>query len=54
MSTITKKAVYAKYGIEFSNGKIMSPVGSISELLKEGNGKTGKQVYTFSMLQAMP
>lgn len=50
MSTITKKAIYAKYGIEFSNGKIMSPVGSISELLKEGNGKTGKQVYTFSML----
>lgn len=50
MSIITKKAVYAKYGIEFNNGKIISPVGNISELLKEGNGKTGKQVYTFSLL----
>lgn len=47
---ITKKAVYAKYGIEYNNDHIVSPVGMITELLKEGNGKTGKQVYTFSIL----
>lgn len=47
---LTKKAIYAKHGIEFSSDKIASPIGLISELLKEGNGKTGKQVYTFSML----
>ena len=47
---LTKKETYAKYGIEFSNNKIISPVGSICELLKEGNDKTGKLVYTFSLL----
>ena len=46
----TKKAVYAKYGIQFINGKILSPIGFICELLKEGNDKTGKLVYTFSLL----
>ena len=46
----TKKEIYAKYGIEFKNDKILSPLGFIPELLKEGNGKTGKQVYTFSIL----
>ena len=46
----TKKAVYAKYGIEFKNGKIVSPIGLICELLKEGNDKTGKLVLTFSLL----
>ena len=46
----TKREVYAKYGIEFIKGKIVSPVGLICELLKEGNDKTGKLVYTFSLL----
>jgi len=47
---ITKKDIYAKYGIEYKDGKVLSPVGWIPELLKEGNEKTGKQVYTFSLL----
>lgn len=47
---ITKKTVYAKHGIEYKDGKIVSPIGLISELLKEGNSKTGKAVYTFSVL----
>lgn len=47
---ITKKDIYAKHGIRFTNGKIVSPVGNICELLKEGNDKTGKAVYTFSIL----
>ena len=46
----SKKEVYAKHGISFENGKIVSPIGSICELLKEGNDKTGKLVYTFSIL----
>lgn len=47
----SKKQVYASYGIEFTkDGKIVSPIGKICELLKEGNSKTGKQVYTFSIL----
>lgn len=47
---VNRKAIYAKYGIEFKNGKILSPVGMICELLKEGNDKTGKLVFTFSIL----
>ena len=49
---LTKKQVYAKYGIEYDSktGKILSPIGYINELLKEGNSKTGKLVYTFSLL----
>ena len=50
MKRITKKDIYKKYGIEFKNNHIVSPVGEISELLKEGNDKTGKLVYTFSIL----
>ena len=46
----SKKQIYSKYGIEFKAGKILSPIGYISELLKEGNGKTGKAVYTWSVL----
>lgn len=48
----TKKQVYASYGIEFNSktGKIVSPIGEICEVLKEGNDKTGKLVYTFSIL----
>lgn len=46
----TKKSIYAKYGIEYKNGKILSPMGWINEILKKGNSKTGKDVYTFSTL----
>ena len=46
----TKAMVYAKYGITFKDGKILSPIGKICELLKEGNDKTGKLVLTFSLL----
>lgn len=47
---MTRKAVYAKFGIVFEGNKILSPIGFIPELLKEGNDKTGKLVYTFSLL----
>lgn len=47
---LTKKQAYANYGIEFKNGHIVSPIGGISEFLKEGNSKTGKMVYTYSLL----
>lgn len=47
---ISKKETYKKYGITFNNGKILSPIGYICELLKEGNEKTGKLVLTFSLL----
>lgn len=46
----SKKQVYAKYGIVYDGKHIVSPIGEISEFLKEGNDKTGKQVYTFSIL----
>lgn len=47
---VTKKQAYAKYGIDFKDGKIISPIGKINEFLKEGNTKTGEEVYTFSLL----
>lgn len=48
---MTKREIYAKYNIELTkDGKVVSPIGNICELLKEGNGKTGKAVYTFSIL----
>ena len=47
---MNKKEVYAKHGITFKNGKILYHDHFISELLKEGNSKTGKRVYTWSML----
>lgn len=50
MARLTKKDIYAKHGITFDGDKILSPVGKISELLKQGNTKTGKAVYTFSIL----
>lgn len=47
----TKKQVYAKYGIQYKSGKIYhNKFGWIPELLKEGNTKTGKAVYTWSTL----
>lgn len=47
---VTKKDIYAKHGITFENGKILSPLGFVCELLKAGNDKTGKKVFTFSLL----
>lgn len=54
-NNITKelKASYNKYGIAISGGKIVSPVGNISPVLKDGNGKTGASVKTFSLLAGM-
>ena len=45
-----KKEIYSKHGITFKNGKILYHGKFIPELLKEGNSKTGKKVYTWSML----
>lgn len=50
MARITKKQIYAKYGIEYKSGKILSPVGEwINPLLPVGtniklNGKPQKGV----------
>ncbi len=54
-SNITKelKAAYARYGIETKGNKIVSPIGLISPVLKDGNTKTGKGVKTFSLLAGM-
>ena len=46
----SKKQIYSNHGIEYKNGKILSPIGWIPELLKKGNSKTGKAVYTWSIL----
>lgn len=46
----SRKTIYAKYGIDFKGGKILSPIGPVNELLKDGNSKTGPAVYTFSLL----
>lgn len=46
---MTKKEIYKKHGIEYKGGKILYHGEWISELLKEGNSKTGKRVYTWSM-----
>ena len=47
----SKKEIYASYGIEYSNGKILAPVyGWINPLLINGNAKLGKGVYTWSVL----
>lgn len=47
---LTKKDIYKKYNIEYKDGKILSPIGPIKEIMKEGNSKTGKAVYTYSQL----
>lgn len=49
---MTKKEIYAKRGIEYDpkTGNIShNEFGWIKPLLKEGNSKTGKRVYTFSL-----
>jgi hypothetical protein len=48
---LTNQEIYAAHGIEYKAGKILSPVfGWIEPLLKRGNAKTGKAVYTWSTL----
>ena len=48
---MTKKEIYASYGIEYNNGKINAPVfGWINPVLVNGNAKLGKGVWTFSTL----
>lgn len=50
--SINKKqaAIYNAYGITVKDGKLISPMGPVAPLLKEGNSKVGKKVYTFSLL----
>lgn len=48
---MTKKEIYASYGIKFENGKIYNPMfGWIAPMLVNGNAKLGKGVWTFSTL----
>lgn len=51
MSRISKANIYAKYHITYKGGKIETPIGTINELLKKGNSKTGAAVKTWSMDQ---
>ena len=47
----SKKEIYAAYGIEFKNGRILAPVfGWIAPLLVNGNAKLGEGIFTWSML----
>lgn len=46
---LTKKEIYAAHGIQFENDHILYKGEWIRELLKAGNTKTGKRVYTFSL-----
>lgn len=43
-------AIYKSHGIEVKDGKLMSPIGPINPVLKKGNAKVGKNVWTFSTL----
>ena len=48
---ISKKEIYARFGIEYRKGKILAPLyGWINPLLINGNAKLGKGVFTFSTL----
>lgn len=51
MKKESKKAIYARYGIEYENGKIRSSkYGLVNELLIDGNAKIGKGCFHFSTL----
>lgn len=51
MKKESKKSVYARYGIEYANGKIKSEkYGFVNEMLIDGNAKIGKGCFHFSML----
>ena len=49
----TKKATYAKYGIEYitRSSHIITPIGEMPELLKVGNSKTGAAVRTMKKFE---
>ena len=48
---LTKKEIYAAHGVVFDGEKILCPeFGYRQPLLKEGNTKTGKKVFTWSTL----
>ena len=47
---MTKKEIYAQHGIEYKDGSILFNGEYIPELLKDGNTKLGKSVWTWSML----
>lgn len=51
MARITKKDIYAEYGIEYNNGKIYSPILKmwINPLLINGNKKIGRGVWQWSI-----
>lgn len=47
---MTKKEVYALHGIEYKGGKIFSPLGWVPPLLRDGNSKLWRGVWTWSTL----
>lgn len=51
MAKITKKSIYAEYGIEYNKGKIYSPLLDmwIPRLLINGNKKIGRGVWQYSI-----
>ena len=51
---LTKAEIYAKHGIVFDakTNTIETPIGTMKELLKVGNSKTGAKVKTWSMNQS--
>lgn len=46
---MSRREIYEKFGIQYKSGKILYNGKWIAPLLKEGNSKTGKKVYTWSM-----
>lgn len=51
MKKESKKAIYARYNIEYVNGKIKSEkYGFVNEMLIDGNSKIGKGCFHFSTL----
>lgn len=46
---MTQKEIYAAHGIEFDGTYLISPIGPVKPLLKQGNAKVGKTVWTWSM-----
>ena len=48
--TKREETIYKMHGISVSNGKLVSPIGLINPVLKQGNTKVGKNVWTFSTL----
>ena len=42
--------IFRSYGIEVRDGKLVSPIGLINPVLKRGNTKVGRNVWTWSTL----